>query len=357
MNKEVTGKRILVLAPNWVGDAAMCTPALRALRRHFPDAQLTAAGRASVCDLLEDLPWLDALIRIPERPSPGKLLTLAGRLRPHGRDIVVVFPHSFRAALLAWLIHGRERIGYARNGRSLLLTRTRAPYRENGTITPIYMAREYLELTALLGCEDDSAGLELGLSDAVTRDIDAQLARYARPLIGIAPGAAFGPSKRWMPEAFAATADLIADKHDASFLLLTGPDEESIRDAVIRHANVPFIDLNTRGAGLAALKAVIARLDLLICNDSGPRHIAVAFQRPVVCIMGPTSPKYSEGPYEIGERLQLPLPCSPCQQPECPLEHHRCMRDITPAMVAESALTYLQPADDVVPATAFGGCS
>ncbi len=335
--------RILALAPNWLGDVAMCTPALRALRRRYPEAQFTVAGRAAICALLEDLPWIDRLVPMPPQPSLMQMLRLATTLRPHGRDLTVVFPHSFRAALLARLVGSRRRIGYARNGRAWLLTDAKDPHRENGRITPVYMSREYLELTTVVGCEDDGAGLELGIPETLAREVKAHFAGDT-PLIGIAPGAAFGPSKRWMPEAFAKTADLIAAAHPARFVLLTGPGEEAVRDTVIEHAQVAFIAPPSTDGGLAALKAVTAQLDLLICNDSGPRHIGVAFKRPIVCIMGPTSPRYSEGPYEIGQVIRLPLPCSPCQKPVCPLEHHRCMRDITPEQVAQEALACLAKA-------------
>mgnify|MGYP005622900571 CR=1 FL=1 len=332
--------RILALLPNWLGDAAMCTPALRALRRRHPDAQLTVAGRAGVCALLEDLPWVDRLVPIPNKPAPARMPGIAKTLRPHGRDMIVVFPHSFRAALLAWLIGGRRRIGYARNGRSLLFTRAAAPHRVRGRITPVYMGREFLELVGLLGCEDDHAGLELAVSDKVKEELTPQL-HGEGPLIGVAPGAAFGPSKRWMPEAFAETVKLIAARTPARFVVLTGPGEEAVRNAVKRAANTNFIEPKTCADGIALLKGIISQLDLLISNDSGPRHIAVAFKRPVICIMGPTSPLYTDGPYETGRVIRLPLECSPCQKPLCPLKHHRCMRDITPEMVAQAALEFL----------------
>ena len=319
----------------------MCTPALRALRQYHPDGQLTVAGRSGICALLEDLPWIDHLEAIPEKPSFAQMMRLASKMSSPGYDLIVVFPLSFRAALLAWLIGGSQRIGYMRNGRQWLLTQTKSPYREQGRITPVYMAKEYLELVTLLGCEDDGKGLELGVRDRIAQELAPQLAGKG-PLIGIAPGAAFGPSKRWLPEGFAEVVNRLHSEMTARFVLLTGPGEESIRDAVKANAKVGFVEPVVSETGLAVLKAIMAKLDLLICNDSCPRHIAVAFKRPLVCIMGPTSPRYSDSPYEIGEVIQLSLECSPCQKPVCPLEHHRCMRDITPEQVVEAALRVLQ---------------
>jgi len=202
------------------------------------------------------------------------------------------------------------------------------------------MTREYLDLVQAVDAEDDGAGLELGLNPAMKARLEPVLAGEG-PLVAIAPGAAFGPSKRWMPEGFAAVADALAERLGARLLLLTGPDEEETRAAVIGLAKSDFIDVPREAGGVGAMKALIARSDLLICNDSGPRHIAVAFGRPVVCIMGPTSPLYTNGPYEKGAVLRLDLECSPCQKPVCPLEHHRCMRDITPEHVLDAALAAL----------------
>ena len=109
----------------------------------------------------------------------------------------------------------------------------------------------------------------------------------------------------------------------------------------MREDRVRFIELPPEMKGIGVLKALIAQCDLVICNDSGPRHIAIAFNKPVVCIMGPTSPLYTNGPYEKGVVLRVDLECSRCQKPVCPLEHHRCMRDITPEQVVEAAAALL----------------
>ncbi|MCK5863136.1 MAG: lipopolysaccharide heptosyltransferase II [Candidatus Hydrogenedentes bacterium] len=346
--KGTTKAHILVLVPNWLGDVVMCTPALRALRQHYPEAKLSIAGRSGVCDLLKDLTWIDHREIIPEKPSLTQMIRLAARLRASQYDLIVIFPHSFRTALLARLIGGRQRIGYKRNGRHWLLTRTKEPYREEGVVTPIYMTKEYVELVTLIGCKDDNKGLELGLCKKIVQAITPQLAGNT-PIIGIAPGAAFGPSKRWPPEKFAQAINQIASEMDVRFILLTGPKEESIRETIKAATEIDFIEPQLSKAGIAELKVLIAQIDLLICNDSGPRHIAIAFKRPVICIMGSTSPRYSDSPYEIGEIVRLPLPCSPCQKPICPLKHHRCMQDITPEQIAKMALQILQPPPHTTP--------
>jgi heptosyltransferase-2 len=328
---------ILALIPNWLGDVAMCTPALRALHRHHEGARIIATGRASACGLLEGIPWIDDYIVLPSRPG---LKAMADLRKAAGHpNLAVVFPHSFRAALMARATGARRRLGYHRGGRAPLLTDAIAPYREDGDITPIYMAKEYLDLVAAIGCTDDGQGLELHADNDTQKTIATRLAGDG-PLIAIAPGAAFGPSKRWLPERYAAVADALHEQRGARCVLLTGPGEEDTRQAVMSAAKTPLLTTAEGSPTLRDLKATIAQSDLLIGNDSGPRHIAIAFGVPVVCIMGSTSPRYSQGPYEKGRVLRIDVDCGPCQQPTCATDH-RCMTGITAEDVTEAALQCL----------------
>ena len=338
-----TPRTILAFAPNWLGDAAMCTPALRALHGRYPDAALTVVGRAGVCGLLRGLPWVDTFVEIDARLGLPGMAGLAGDLRRLGPDIAVVFPHSFRAALLAFMTGARIRAGYARQGRTFLLSHTLPPNMENGRIAPVYMAFEYLKLVeTTLGCQGDGAGLELRAATEAIASVRAQLAGSG-PLVGIAPGAAFGPSKCWPAERYAAVADQLYAQCGARCVMFTGPGEEDTRDAVLHHAESPIRCLDTVVSGIETLKAGISLLDLLICNDSGPRHIAIAFGVPTVCIMGPTSPRYTDSPYEKGKVLRLDgVCCSPCQAPVCESDH-RCMTGITPEWVVSAATEILGP--------------
>jgi len=318
----------------------MCTPALRALHRRFPEASIAVAGQAAACDLLEGLPWMAE--RIPVDPRAGFLamMRMGRRLHPYARDMTIVFPHSFRAALLARLAESPRRIGYDRGGRGFLLTDRVAPNRENGVIVPVYMATEYLELIKGLGCEDDGFGLELR-ADPLTMEDARSRFKSEGVRVGIAPGAAFGPSKLWPVERFARVADILAERMQAECALLTGPGEEALRESFLKAVRTPVVQCDEGRPSIQMLKATISQLDLLICNDSGARHVAVAFHVPTVCIMGPTSPRYSEGPYERGRVLRMDVDCGPCQKPECETDF-RCMTRISVDWVAETALELLQ---------------
>ncbi|HQL93818.1 MAG TPA: lipopolysaccharide heptosyltransferase II [Candidatus Hydrogenedentes bacterium] len=332
---------LLALAPNWVGDAVMCTPALRALKNAHPRARLTVAGRDAVCSLLEGLPWVDALHPLPARPGVVELFRHARLLAPAARDMAVVFPHSFRAALLARLAGARRRVGHDRNGRGFLLTERVAPHRVDGRITPVYMAFEYLDVAEAAGGTRDDLGPELAAPAALRAEL-AERFTGEGPLVAFAPGAAFGPSKRWPAERFASLADRLRGQCGARCVLLTGPGEEDTRRAVLDAARHPLLECPRQG--LDMLKAAVSLADLLVGNDSGPRHIAVAFGKPVVCLMGPTSPAYTESPWERGRVLRIDVDCGPCQQPVCATDH-RCMTGISVDRAAEAALEALgQPA-------------
>jgi heptosyltransferase-2 len=334
-----TTSRTLALVPNWLGDVAMCTPALRVLHRRF--GPLTVAGPPAACELLEGLPWFERFVPFSAQPGVLRMFEVARRLRPLARELAVVFPHSFRAALLARLAGSRRRIGYNRDGRRWLLTDAVPPHLESGKIAPVYMVDEYLALVRPLGCYSDGQGLELHADPGAVEAVRARLGRGG-PKIGIAPGAAFGASKRWPAGRFAQVADVLAEKLGAQCILLTGPGEESLA-ADVRSAaktRLEFDAASSYASSIAMLKATISQLDLLICNDSGPRHVAVAFHVPTVCILGPTSPAYSQGPFERGRVLRVDVDCGPCQKPDCDTDH-RCMTGIGVGDVVDAAIEVL----------------
>ena len=317
----------------------MCTPALRALHHRYPNGAITVAGRAAPCALLKGHPGIKGEFVIPARPGWLEMRELGNRLRPAARDIAVIFPHSFRSAVLTAFTGARRRVGYNRDGRSFLLTDAIPPYRVGGQIEPQYMTREYMTLVSALGCEDDGKGLSLAVDPVVAKPTRERLSG-AGPLIGIAPGAAFGPSKLWPAERYAQVADVLGERVGARCVLLTGPGEEKTRDAVRAAAKRPLLCHDGDQPSLETLKAAVSQLDLLICNDSGTRHVAVAFRVPTVCLMGPTSPKYSEGPYERGRVLRVDVDCGPCQKGVC-VTDHRCMTRIGVDWVVDTALEYL----------------
>ena len=332
-------KHILVFLPNWLGDAVMATPALRALRHHYPDATITATGKGSCCAILTGLPSVDRWAPLPDRPRFWQSFALARRLRVDKPDLAVIFPNSPRATWLAWLSGASYRIGFARGGRGILLTKALPRFRAGGSRVPRYTALEYLAVVNALGAVTDDEGLELAVTDQERATVREYLDPN-RPVVGIAPGAAFGPSKRWLPERFAAVADRLHQECNAHCVLMTGPGEEATRDAVLAAAKFPLIQCHDGKPSIERLKATIAEVDILLGNDSGPRHIAIAFKKPVICVMGSTSPLFTESPWERGEVVRIEVDCGPCQKPVC-VTDHRCMTGVTVDRVVEATKAHL----------------
>ncbi len=159
------------------------------------------------------------------------------------------------------------------------------------------------------------------------------------------PGAKYGAAKLWPAEKFAAVGDRLIDERGATILVSGSPAERKIIAEVIGHMRRPAADLSATGLSLGGLKDVIRRCDLMVTNDTGPRHVAAAMDVPVVTIFGPTHPEWTEIYYAKERQVAVKVFCGPCQKKTCPLDH-RCMTRVTPAIVFERSVELLgkQPA-------------
>jgi heptosyltransferase-2 len=333
--------RILVRAPNWVGDVVMATPALRALRSAQPRAEITLEGRPFLAGLVRGLPSLDAFL--PD--ARGGALARGRALRERGFDWAVLLPDSTRAALGPFLARIPVRAGYAREPlRRALLTLALPPPSEGGRRVPISMVERYLRITRALGCPDAGPALELAVDAGarervVKRLAEAGLGPGERTLV-VTPGASFGSSKLWPPESFAAAADAIAGRHGLRAVLAPGPGEEAIARRIAGAMGERALVLADPPTSLAELVALIAGATLQLGNDTGPRHIAVACGVPAVVVMGPTDPRHTAHLLERQRVLREELPCSPCHLKACPIDH-RCMTRLRPERVAAAAAELL----------------
>jgi len=343
-------EKIIVVLPNHLGDVVMATPALRALRAGRPGAHITGLVRAPLDDVLGGLHSLDRLVGHAIYAKRGWLAQALARRElgraQRGADLVVVLPNSFAAALLAWSTGAPQRIGYARRARSWLLSDALPAPRENGRFKPVAMERYYLDLVQSLGCPDRGTELELATEPRAERDCDALFARHGiragTPLVCLAPGAGFGPSKLWPLDYVAEVAGkLIAE--GAQVALVHGPGEAALAEAI--RAKTPEIaPLGGDAMSLSLLKSVLARASLLICNDAGARHIAAAFAVPTLVLMGPTSIAYTNLNLRKTRLLREPVECSPCQRKVCPIDH-RCMTRLLPERVLAEARAALASPD------------
>ncbi len=336
--------KIAVFLPNWIGDVVMATPAIAALKARHPDSKMVAVGRDYVRDVVAGSPWFDEFI--PLRRSPLSALQVAKRIRQLRCDSAVMFPNSFRVAAIAAAAGCRRRIGYSRYGRGFLLTdRFEALRNAKGGYEPTPILRDYNRLVEPLDARptDVMELYTITTDDRVAEDTLAKLnIRADDEVIGINPGAAFGASKFWPIESFAELSRKFADQRGAKVLVLCGPSEKAIaRQIVEKSSRTRIQTVADFPLSIGLTKAIVSRLDLLVTTDSGPRHFAAAFNRPVVTLFGPTHIGWTETFYAKAVHLQKKVPCGPCQLRVCPLDH-RCMKELGVAEVFESSLGLLQ---------------
>jgi heptosyltransferase-2 len=330
---------LAVYLPGWIGDAVMATPALRALRSHFAGARITGVARPYVLGVLDGGDWFDEVL-----PADGLLATSRG-LRQRQIDLAVLFPNSFRSALTVWLGGCRRRIGYARYGRSLLLTDALPPVRDvRGRRTPSPILDAYNHLAEHAGCGPVSRRMELFTTpaDEEAGDLVWQRAQFHLhgEVVCLNPGAAFGSAKHWPAASFAELARTLASRRDCGVLVLCGPGERRLAQEIKALAGHPAVRALGEDGGpplsLGLTKACVRRADLLVTTDSGPRHFAAAFGRPVVTLFGPTHIAWTETYHPLAVHLQKKVACGPCQLRVCPLDH-RCMTQLAPAEVLAAA--------------------
>lgn len=348
MNARPT--KIAVFCPNWVGDVVMATPTLRALRRQYPRAEIVAILRPYVAEVLTGLDLIDRML--PHAPwGKGTDAASAGwqfarRLRDEKFDLVLLLTNSFRSACWARISGAPRRVGFARDGRSWLLTEAVPP---QASKQPHPVIDEYLRLAKQLGCRTDSRQMELAV-DPTDRSRLKKFWRRQQPskfaergLVCLNPGGAFGQAKHWPAASFAELASRIATELERRVLVLCGPAEkQQARDIVRMAGNRAVVSLAEETASLGLTKAAVSQADLLVTTDSGPRHFAAPLGVPVVTLFGPTHTEWSETFYDKAVHLQLDVECGPCQQRVCPLKHHRCMRDLTVDWVFRAVAMLLQ---------------
>jgi heptosyltransferase II len=331
---------MLVMGPNWIGDAVMSTPALANLRRGLPKTKIDLLVPRSVASLFEEHPHIDrVLIRDDRQAWHRRASQVLARDRSR-YEAVLVLPNSFRAALEAWLMGARIRLGYATDGRRWLLTHPVATVDR----PPPHQIDAYLRLVAALGLpvverlpmlaptlQAETEAGQLWEAYGVGRD---------EVVIGICPGAAFGPAKRWWPERFAVLADRLIASGACRVVFLGSPAEVPL----IQHIGALMTHEAVSLAGqdrLASFIALAARCAVMITNDSGSMHIATAVGTPVVALFGPTDPRRTAPRAAPTTVLRRDLPCSPCFRATCPYPDHPCMRLIEVEEVYRAALDLL----------------
>jgi heptosyltransferase-2 len=347
MSEGAQGFRILVQAPNWVGDVVMATPAFQALRTRYPEAHITYLVRHYLHELLQPAPWYDDLVAADPAQGFWGLRRLARQLRAQNFRLAVLFPNSFRSAVLAWWARIPRRVGYARDARGFLLTEPlHVPRSEDGRFLPHPMVTYYAKLAEHLGAAVEDRRLLLSVDDADRASLHELLVQqgYApdRPTIVFIPGAKFGASKCWPPRYFAQLADRLLRAPACNLVVVCGPGEEAIGEAIEQLTPKEVIHVWREPLGLGRLKALVSESQLMVTNDTGPRHFAAAFDVPVVTLFGPTDQRWTDTGHPKEVALQMTgLDCLPCQLPRCP-RNQECLEQLLPDQVFEAATELLR---------------
>jgi heptosyltransferase-2 len=337
--------RLAVFVPNWIGDVVMATPALAALRAHFAQAEMVGVLKPYVAGVLAGSRVFDRLI-FSGGASLGGVARDVARLRQQAIDVAVLMTNSFRSACVAWAGGCRRIVGYHRDGRGWLLTDRLPSLRDtHGRFLPSPVIDSYNQLATHLGCPDPGYRMALfttpedeAHADRVWRHLGLD---RATEVVLLNPGAAFGSSKLWPPGHFAEVACRLCERPGCRVLVLCGPNERGLAREIASRAACPKVaSLADEVPSLGLLKACVRRASLLITTDSGPRHFAAAFDRPVITLFGPTHIAWTETYHAKAIHLQKRMPCGPCQLRTCPLDH-ACMRDLTPEEVMDAVVTLL----------------
>lgn len=337
-------RRLLIRSTNWIGDAVMTIPAVRAIRRNFPAAHITLLVKPWVAPVFEDAPWIDEICRYEDHERHGRLTgkwRLACELRARQFDAAILLQNAFEAALITRLAGIGVRVGFDSDGRRLLLTH---PVQRTKAIRQLHQTRYYLQMLAGAGLNADWQPPEIHLSRAIRQQAETVLSKFGqrsrRPLIGINPSAAFGSAKQWHPHRFAQVADRICRKIGATAVIFGGPEDQALGRQIDAQMQAPAINL-AGSTSLPQAMALVAACRLFITNDSGLMHVAYALKVPLVAIFGSTD-MLATGPLGAESQVvHVPVDCSPCLKPVCPIDK-RCMERITVEMVFAAAMQRLE---------------
>jgi lipopolysaccharide heptosyltransferase II len=330
-------KRLVILAPNWLGDAVMALPAIADIRRRSPDASITVAARSPIAPLFQLVPEVNDTIVMPGAGAIGDVAnwrSLGAELADRHFDAALLLPNSVHSALIAFRAGIPERWGYRAGWRGGLLTR--AVRRTRG----LHQVEYYQQLVHALGFPNGPVEPRVIVPDDA-RDAAARLLAGGgwdgrAPLVALAPGAAYGGAKRWPPAYFAELADSLAMDGVRCVMIGGAADAgtgEAILGALERRGGM--IDLIGR-TDLPTLAGVFTCSRGLVTNDSGAMHLAAAAGVTVTAVFGPTDDSSTRPMGDAHVVLVHPVWCRPCMLRECPLDH-RCMRGIRVGAVLDAA--------------------
>lgn len=344
-------RQILLVMPTWVGDIVMATPFVAAVFARFPDARICLLMNRHMRDLLAGSPWVEhCFFWPPRRKTPeakAQHKALIGELRAAHFDLCILLPNSLRTGWLAFRSGARRRLGFNRDGRGLFLTdAVPVPNKTKGGYTPMPLVDYYAVLAQWLGCEHPGDRLTLYTTEEAQASVTRRLLEAGvagdGPLVTLCPGANFGASKCWDPKRFAAVADRLVREQGATIVISPGPGEEPLAAAITDTMQETSYLLIEPCLSLGELKSLIARSQLLLGNDTGPRHFGRAFDVPRVTVFGPTEQRWTDTSHGKESMCKVDVPCGPCHKKVCPLQEQVCMTRIAIDSVYDACVQQLR---------------
>ena len=326
-------RRILIRPSNWVGDVVMNIPAIEAVRENFPESTISVVARPWVTPLLENHPAVDQVL--PFRESNDHLsrifeiIRVAGRIRRKEFDLAILLQNAFEAALLTYLGGIKLRVGYNTDWRGFLLSHA---VKRCDEVLSLHQVEYYLHILRSMGWEARSRDPRVFVADSDKKSIQSVLAGAGigrdHVLVGLSPGAVFGPAKQWPAERFAAIGDWAAQRWGAKTVVMGSEGDRDICTEVNELMKHDSLNLCARTT-LGEVMALIERCHYFVTNDSGLMHIGAALHVPMVAIFGSTDP-IATGPRSRNARIvRHSVDCAPCLKPECPSDY-LCMLSIEP---------------------------
>ncbi|MGB8226575.1 MAG: lipopolysaccharide heptosyltransferase II [Sedimentisphaerales bacterium] len=332
-------RNILIWLPSPMGDAVMATPALAAFRKFFEKDKIFFCANKTVAEVLKPCRFTDGWI-VLERSNP---FAIVAELKKYNFDTVILLKNSFASALAVFLAGIKNRIGYAREGRGIFLTEKLYPSKNSlFEYKPLSAIDYYLAIASRLGCDTTGGKTQLEIDES---DRKAVLEKFSgclngkKPVVILVPGGAFGASKIWPQDRFAKVADFLSEKFSANVFISVSPDEmeKRIADKIYSRAKHPIVNLAENPLTLGQLKALFSFANLVITNDTGPRHIAIALNRKVITLFGPNNPVRTGNDYADEIKIVADVPCAPCDRPVCKKDRLYCMESITVDAVCKAA--------------------
>jgi heptosyltransferase-2 len=342
-------KRVVVRGTNWAGDSVMTVPALRALRRVLPDANITLAIRPGAKGIFSEADFVDDVL-VYDRRSAFSVVPQIREWKRRKFDLALLFQNAFEAALIPFLASVPIRLGYSTESRQALLTHPLAlpDWRSSRHEVFYYLylvtAIEQMLFGASRICESDpDASIRISESrKAEAHDLlRAHGVREEESIVAICPGSINSRAKRWPAESYAALADRLIESKRQVVLIGSRDEIDVSQDVASRMRHQPI--MLTGKTTLDQVVSVLAIVDLIVTNDTGPAHIGAALGRPTLVIFGPTNPLTTRPFSPEAEILRHPPECAPCMLRDCPIDH-RCMTAITVEEVFERSYELLKRA-------------